>query len=55
MVVIDSEKHNLDYKASERENGILDLKKTYQGVNPKTGQARGASTLITRATSQDSP
>ena len=55
MVVIDSEKHNLDYKASARENGILDLKKTYQGVNPKTGQARGASTLITRASSQTHP
>jgi predicted transcriptional regulator len=49
MVVIDSEKHVLDYKASERANGILDLKRRYQGVNPKTGQPRGASTLITRA------
>jgi len=55
MVVIDSEKHNLDFKASERANGILDLKKTYQGVNPKTGQARGAATLITRATAQTHP
>lgn len=55
MVVIDSEKHNLDYKASERENGIIALKKRWQGVNEKTGQARGASTLITKATSQDRP
>jgi hypothetical protein len=47
MVVIDSEKHNLDFKASERDNGILDLKRRYQG-----GQVRGASTLITRATSR---
>jgi hypothetical protein len=52
MVVIDSEKHNLDVKASARQNGILDLKRRYQGVNPKTGQVRGASTLITRATAQ---
>jgi hypothetical protein len=51
MVVIDAEKHNLDYKASERKNGILALKKTYQGVNEK-GQVRGASTLITRATAR---
>jgi DNA-binding CsgD family transcriptional regulator len=55
MVVIDSEKHNLDYKASARDNGILDLKKRYQGVHPETGQVRGASTLITRATAQTHP
>jgi hypothetical protein len=48
MVVIDSEKHNLDFKASERDNGILDLKRRYQGVHP-SGQPKGASTLITRA------
>jgi hypothetical protein len=52
MVVIDSEKHNLDYKASERQNGILALKKKYQGVNER-GQVRGASTLITRATARE--
>jgi len=49
MVVIDSEKHNLDFKRSEEEHGIRDLKRRYQGVNAKTGQVRGASTLITRA------
>jgi hypothetical protein len=31
MVVIDSQKHNLDFKASERDNDILALKKKYQG------------------------
>lgn len=51
MVVIDSEKHNLDFKASERDHGIADLKRKYQGVNPKGG-LKGASTLITRATAQ---
>jgi len=55
MVVIDSEKHVLDYRASEKANGILQLKKDYQGVNPKTGQARGASTLITKASAQVHP
>lgn len=52
MVVIDSEKHNLDFKASERDNNILALKKKYQGrINPDTGRLNtGASTLITRAT-----
>jgi hypothetical protein len=54
MVVIDSQKHNLDYKASEAENNIIDLKKKYQGVAPN-GQPRGAKTLITRATAQDRP
>jgi hypothetical protein len=55
MVVIDSEKHNLDFRASARDNGILDLKKRYQGVNSKTGQVRGASTLLTKAGSQAHP
>jgi hypothetical protein len=57
MVVIDSEKHNLDYKASERQNGILDLKRRYQSKGGDTGNDKaaaglGASTLITRATSR---
>lgn len=52
MVVIDAEKHNLDYKASYRDHAIADLKRTYQGVTPKGG-LRGASTLITRATAQE--
>lgn len=30
MVVIDAEKHKLDYKRSERENGIQELKKKWQ-------------------------
>jgi DNA-binding CsgD family transcriptional regulator len=46
MVVIDSEKHGLDYKRSEQVNGILQLKEKYQG-----GKKAGASTLISRATS----
>lgn len=50
MVVIDSEKHNLDFKRSEQEHGIRDLKRKYQ-FNEKTGQPGGASTLITRAAS----
>lgn len=53
MVVIDSEKHNLDYKASERDNKILALKHRYQGTHEKTGQPRGAATLITRATARE--
>lgn len=46
MVVIDAEKHNLDYKRSYEENGIADLKEKYQGS--KMG---GASTLISKAKS----
>lgn len=43
MVVIDAEKHNLDYKRSAVDNGIAALKAEYQG------KARGgASTLISR-------
>lgn len=46
MVVIDAEKHNLNYKQSAIDNGISQLKKQYQG-----GAKAGASTLISRATS----
>ena len=51
MVVIDSEKHNLDYKRSARENGISALRKKYQThINPDTGKkSQGASTLISRS------
>lgn len=44
MVVIDAEKHGLNYKQSFIDNGIAELKKTYQG-----GEMRGASTLISKA------
>lgn len=55
MVVIDSEKHNLDFKASERQNDIRSLKRRYQGVHEKSGQPKGASTLITKAASETHP
>ncbi len=51
MVVIDSEKHVLDYKGSAKQNGIVALKRKYQGVH-SGGQLKGASTLLTRATSE---
>jgi DNA-binding CsgD family transcriptional regulator/biotin operon repressor len=46
MVVIDAEKHNLDYRQSAIDNGIAQLKTKYQG-----GSRAGASTLISRAKS----
>lgn len=50
MVVIDAEKHRLDYVASEKANGIKELKKKYQGyTDPTTGKdVGGASTLLSR-------
>lgn len=48
MVVIDAEKHGLDYKRSEEENGILALKREFQTSKSGKGR-RGASTLISRA------
>lgn len=51
MVVIDAEKHHLDYRRSAKDNGIADLKKRYQGVNSK-GQPKGASTILSRAKSK---
>ena len=48
MVIIDSEKHMLDYKASYVDNGIAALKERYQGRAPR-GTLKGASTLISQA------
>lgn len=47
MVVIDAEKHNLNYKQSYIDNGIAQLKKKYQGR-----ENAGASTLISKASSE---
>lgn len=55
MVVIDAEKHKLDYKQSEIDNGISSLKKKYQGRIDEDGKYHeGASTLISRAKSEKS-
>ena len=49
MVVIDAEKHKLDYKQSEKDNGIAELKEKYQGYVDSDGRTvGGASTLISR-------
>ena len=44
MVVIDAEKHELDFRQSEKDHGILALKEKYQGK-----KTAGAQTLISRA------
>lgn len=50
MVVIDAEKHKLDYKLSEKENGIAELRKAYQVRADEDGGEKygGASTLLSR-------
>lgn len=48
MVVIDAEKHHLDYKKSYQDYGIAELQKKYQG---RVGG--GASTLLSKSTSPD--
>ena len=53
MVVIDAEKHSLDYKRSESENHIATLRKRYLGRYDEDGRySEGASTLISKASSQ---
>jgi hypothetical protein len=47
MVVIDSEKHNLNYKQSAIDNGIAELKEKYQG-----GRRAGAATIVSRKKSE---
>lgn len=55
MVVIDAEKHGLDYKQSEMDNGIASLKKKYQGRYDENGKLKtGASTIISRAKAETS-
>lgn len=46
MVVIDAEKHKLNWQQSAKDNGISELKKKYQGDS-----RAGASTLISQASS----
>lgn len=49
MVVIDAEKHKLNYKQSEKDQGIAELKQKYQGYTDESGKERGgASTLLSR-------
>lgn len=48
MVVIDAEKHHLNYKQSEIDNNIASLHQKYQGK--KTG---GASTILSRAKGEE--
>ena len=55
MVVIDAEKHHLDWKASEIDNHIDYLKRKYQQRIDEDGEMHygGASTLLTRAKSPE--
>lgn len=50
MVVIDAEKHNLDWRRAYDECNIAYLKEKYQG-----GKNKGASTLISQASSETHP
>ena len=50
MVVIDAAKHKLDYKTSEIDNGIAELKKKYQ--LKESGRYGGASTLLSQASAE---
>lgn len=54
MVIIDAEKHELDYRSAKKANGIEELQKEYQQQPDKPGEKKwgGASTLISRAKSE---
>lgn len=51
MVVIDAEKHHLDYRKSEKDNNIAALKKEYQTSEGKE-RPGGATTILSRAKSK---
>lgn len=54
MVTIDAGKHKLNYRQSEIDNNIAELRRKYQAKVDKNGNTRygGASTLISRASGQ---
>lgn len=54
MVVIDAAKHKLDWKQSEKDNHIEELKRKWQGHYDEDGNYKqGASTLISRAKNEE--
>ena len=56
MVVIDAEKHGLDYKQSEQDNNISALREKYQAHVDSQGRVRygGASTILSRSKGETS-
>lgn len=52
MVVIDAYKHKLNWKQAYEDYGIKELQNKYQ-YNPETGKGGGASTLLSRTTSEE--
>ena len=55
MVVIDAEKHKLDYVQSYRDNNIAELQRLYQPKRNKKGELTGggASTIISKAKGEE--
>lgn len=53
MVVIDAEKHQLNWRQSEIDNNISELKNKYQAKTDPSKPGGGASTLISRAKSEE--
>ena len=43
MVIVDAAKHKLDYRQSEKDNGIAELRKRYQGHTDEDGKERGGA------------
>ena len=52
MVVIDAQKHELNYKLSEKENGIEALKQKYQKNPNKAKGYGGTTTLVSKSKSE---
>lgn len=53
MVIIDVKKHSLDWKRSEQENDIQQLRNKYQAKADPTKPGGGASSLMSRASSEE--
>lgn len=53
MIVIDSVKHDYDWKQSEKDHGIQELRDKYQPKEDPTKPGGGAYTLLSRAKSEE--
>jgi AraC-like DNA-binding protein len=54
MVVIDAAKHKLNYRQSEKDNAIQQLKDKYQSNEPNTGHSKGGTTTLISASGKTS-
>jgi transcriptional regulator with XRE-family HTH domain len=53
MVIIDAEKHGLNWKLAKKDCRIEQLKQKYRGENIDSGEGGGAATIVSRSQAKD--